>query len=191
MKLFHYLQELRRENWFTHDTDTLVVSSMNLKINWKVLDVGCGNGTALKLLKKRDKTLAVFGIDPLQEPIVIAKRNVKGTFCVGMGEKLPWKNRYFDVVMSVLTLHHLNDGKKGFGEMARVLKKSGLLYLCDFAPPPFFRKAMNFIFKIICSANYLYDIVELKKMMSQQGIELLEIKRIKRWWTTLFIGKKS
>lgn len=92
----------------------------------KVLDVGCGDGKDLAIFSK--KSAIVFGIDPSIEFIKKAqKNNPTGIFKEAIGESLPFENAAFDVVVSKWAMQTSTNVPKVLSEMARVLKKDGML----------------------------------------------------------------
>ena len=105
-----------------------------------VLDVGCGTGLlAMEAYKRVGATGRVCGIDPGPKQIASARSkarraNVPIDFRVGVIEHLPFPNQSFDVVFSILMMHHLPDDLKrqGLAEIVRVLKPEGRLVIVDF-----------------------------------------------------------
>jgi SAM-dependent methyltransferase len=69
----------------------------------RVLDVGCGDGTIDCLIRKRQPSIEIEGIDPLLRPS--ARIPVRAFD----GEHIPYPDRSFDVVMFVDVLHHTVD----------------------------------------------------------------------------------
>jgi ubiquinone/menaquinone biosynthesis C-methylase UbiE len=101
-----------------------MVGSVKNKV---VLDVGCGFGDhALKFSKQNPKR--IYGFDLSKEFINIAKSlKIKDSdFFVGdMNQKFKFKNDFFDVVYSALSVHYAKDLNFLFKEVHRVLKKNG------------------------------------------------------------------
>jgi SAM-dependent methyltransferase len=80
----------------------------------RVLDVGCGDGTIDCLIKARQPSVEIEGIDPLLRPKVhIPVRTFDG-------ENIPYPDRSFDVVMFVDVLHHTQDPLALLREAVRV-----------------------------------------------------------------------
>jgi ubiquinone/menaquinone biosynthesis C-methylase UbiE len=121
----------------------MTVDGALIKPGDNVLDVGCGTGEVTLLAKTRaSKNGQVFGIDPAQEMIAVARNKAarKGLeidFRVGVIESLPFTDTSIDVVTSSLMMHHLPDDLKvrGLAEIYRVLKPDGRLLIADFMRP--------------------------------------------------------
>ena len=108
-----------------------------------VLDVGCGTGTVLFLLRKKcGSSIKLNGVDPSEDMIRIAERknwsrNARIQFSVGIGEGLEFEDNRFDLVVSSLTFHHLpiDVKRKTAQEIRRVLKPSGRIFVSDWGKP--------------------------------------------------------
>jgi len=107
----------------------------------KILDFGCGGGRACFLLAKRG--INIVGLDILEHNIESAKRNFKennleGEFkVIEENKKLSYPNNYFDGIVCDGVLHHIKYDKFIVGELHRVLKPKGVLYLMVYTPDLF------------------------------------------------------
>jgi len=109
----------------------------------KVLDVGCGTGNlTFAALACAGTSGEVHGIDASPKMIQVARSKAarsgaKAHFQIGLIERIPFPDDYFDVVLSSLMIHHLPDDLKckGFVEIRRVLQPTGHLFAVDFEPP--------------------------------------------------------
>ena len=99
----------------------------------RVLDIGCGPGLYANTLYKMGAE--VHGVDISKKEIEIARQYYKGIdFRVASSEKLPYKNRYFDLAVIALALTHFNNIDKALGEACRVLKTGGRLVISEGNP---------------------------------------------------------
>ena len=99
------------------------------KINGKVLECGCFPGKWLAWFNK-ELNMQPYGIDtlPSEQTISFLKNhNIKAQIKQADVRKIPFKDNYFDVVYSFGLIEHFDDHKALIKEMARVLKKDGIL----------------------------------------------------------------
>lgn len=101
-----------------------------------ILDFGCGCGRLTDWLA--DKASFIVGIDVTKEMLVLAKKIVhkeNSMFVHYDGSNFPLKDESFDVVISVWVLQYILEEKVHFHrvvkEIARVLKKGGIIYLIE------------------------------------------------------------
>jgi len=93
-----------------------------------LLNVGCGTG-GFNAVAARAGALA-FGVDASEEAVAIAAaRAPDGRVLRGLAEALPFPAERFDLVFCYSTLEHVADARRAVGEMVRVLRPGGLLYL--------------------------------------------------------------
>jgi len=92
----------------------------------QILDVGCNSGTFTKQVYNVFPESRIYGIDISQKAISYAKQKYKNiSFNVAWAEKLPFKNKSFDLITCFEVLEHVDNPEKIIKEMSRVLKKRG------------------------------------------------------------------
>ncbi len=108
----------------------------------RVLDVGCGTGTLITLLKHLNPEIDVTGLDPDPKALARARRKaeragVSVQLDQGSSDALGYASASFDHVFSSFMLHHLKNEQqeKTLREIRRVLKPGGALHLLDFGGP--------------------------------------------------------
>lgn len=102
-----------------------LIKTYKLNKNSKILDVGCGKGFLLREIKKLIPTAKIFGIDVSSYALKYAKK-IDGKFLkLSAQSKYPFKKNFFDLVISINTLHNLEyfDLEKALREIERVGKK--------------------------------------------------------------------
>lgn len=104
-----------------------------------VLDIGCGTGTlAIAAAKRVGPDGTVQGVDPSVALLARAEKKARRAgvdvaFHTGTGDRLPFDDASFDVVLSTLVFHHLPGPvvHATFGEIRRVLRPGGRLLVVD------------------------------------------------------------
>jgi len=101
----------------------------------KILDLGCGTGRHTVYLAKCG--FDIYGMDISEEGVRIArewlkKEGLKANFKIGsIYKKLPYKDNFFDAVISTNTIHHqgIEKVRGTIQEVERILKPKGLIFI--------------------------------------------------------------
>ena len=100
--------------------------------NLTLLDIGCGRGGGLSILKKYLKLKKACGCDINDMAIEYCKKSYKDLFFeVCSSEKLIYDNETFDLITNVESFHCYKNKENFFKESSRVLKKNGYLLMTD------------------------------------------------------------
>lgn len=96
----------------------------------KVLEIGSGPIGIVSFLKWGER----YTIDPLEDfyksnPVLSKLRDSAVNYGQGTGEKLPFENEYFSLVILDNVLDHVNEACGVLKEIHRVIANDGLLYL--------------------------------------------------------------
>lgn len=107
-----------------------------------VLDVGCGTGTLAVAVARAAPGVRVTGLDADASILARARRRAADaaleiSFDEGMSTELPYADGRFDLVLSTLFFHHLEDDAKRrtAAELMRVIRPGGRLVVGDVGPP--------------------------------------------------------
>ncbi len=101
----------------------------------RVLDIGCGPGTAVRLAARRAE--AATGIDPspvmlqLARQISMIRRSHHVSWAEGKAEKLPVPDGQATVAWAISSAHHWDDRSAGLSEARRALAPGGRLVLAE------------------------------------------------------------
>jgi len=103
----------------------------------KILEAGTGKGHFALALAKKGYKFTTFDISKAEQ--AFAKLNLKYfgldkqvKLRIENGENLNFKDKSFDVIFSVNTLHHLADPYNVIDEFTRILSPRGKIVLSDF-----------------------------------------------------------
>ena len=91
----------------------------------RLLDVGCGTGHQMAMLRQRGYEVA--GVDASEKMLEHARTNNPGAeiHCADVGD-LPFETASFDYVICIEVLRHLSNSTPTVAEIARVLKPGGV-----------------------------------------------------------------
>lgn len=108
----------------------------------QVLDVGCGTGTLALRAARAARGVRVTGLDADASILARARRKAARegldiTFDEGRSTALPYPDASFDLVLSTLFFHHVDDNAKRqtASELIRVLRPGGRVVVGDLGRP--------------------------------------------------------
>jgi len=112
--------------------------------NAQILDVGSGPGFVTIMLARENPSVSVVGVDYSPRQVRVANclrirtqiHNCR--FRLGNAMNLPFEDACFDIVVSVGSIKHWPDGKRGLQEIHRVLIPDGTAFIAeaDRSAPP-------------------------------------------------------
>jgi len=160
-----------------------IIKSLSIPKDALILDSSCQDGSFLSTLDKNnyDKKLKIFGIDITESDINKARKLIPdGIFEITDNKTLPFADKNFDVVISSLTLHHMDNPRHSLIEMKRVLKETGSIYLIDIIAEG---KLLKSIFKRVrCPESYhfekFYSLEEVEDLIVNSGLRVNSKKKI-------------
>lgn len=158
----------------------------------KILDLGCGNGNILSLLKEKRKG-DYYGADLSTKMIQEAKKRLGPGVDLKAADavKLPYKSEMFDIIICNASFHHYTEPDKAIEEIKRVLKKGGTLILGDpTLPGKLMLKIINSRLKDSDSGDYrIYGKEEIIPLFQAHSFSVSQWKRI-NYRTFLFNAVK-
>ena len=153
-----------------------LLEQAEIRPSQRVLDIGCGTGSLVVLLKRLHPAAEVVGLDTDPKALARAREKtrravVSALFDQGFSDALPYPEACFDRVLSSFMLHHLEpDAKRRTLEEARrVLKPGGSLHVLDFGGSE--HRSDGFLARSLHSTRQLPDHFEgrLPELMRESG----------------------
>jgi ubiquinone/menaquinone biosynthesis C-methylase UbiE len=151
-----------------------------------VLEIGCGAGRIISLLRKEKLNCNLFACDISFNSIKVAKK-LHGNgieFMVSDALNLPYKDNSIDLVYAIDVVEHLQDVDKLFSEAKRILKNNGIFYI--YVPCEANKLTLDYILNKINVGNHLknkwaghihrFSSKELAKIVSRNNFKLLTMK---------------
>ncbi|HLD40277.1 MAG TPA: methyltransferase domain-containing protein [Candidatus Nanoarchaeia archaeon] len=151
-----------------------VLKELLLNQKTKVLDISCGTG---ELLKKLEGKAELHGIDLSQEMLSKARAKLSQNVKLRKADvhDLPFKDNFFDYVISTEAFHHYYDQQKAVREMARIIKSGGKVIVVDIN---FFLKPIHWLFKKLEPGHVkINSRKEMKQLFQQAGLKDIRQRR--------------
>lgn len=120
-----------RERWWDDAFTIFVKDTLQPRAGRRILDVGCGTGTAEVHLSRLHLTqvslVAVdLSADRVREALAAARsHNIRASFAAADGCALPFADGTFDSAFCVAVLQHIGDVGSAVRELARVTRAGG------------------------------------------------------------------
>lgn len=120
-----------RDSWWDDAFTEFVRETLQPRPGRRILDVGCGRGTAeVNLSRLRLTQVDLFGVDllvdRLREAIAATRgHNMTAHFAAADACYLPFADAAFDSVFCVAVLQHIGDVTRAVVEMARITRPEG------------------------------------------------------------------
>lgn len=131
------------EGRYTLEFKHLLMKEIQGEPGDRVLDVACGNGTLLSMLAGKFGTVG-FGIDISEKMIESSRQKYPEIVFETAGcEKIPFDDRFFDLMTVCAAYHHFPDVRAFAEEAYRLLKTGGRLYIADVYYPNPIRFILN------------------------------------------------
>lgn len=168
--------ENRISEWFKY-IHGIMLKHLDITDKKNIIDIGCGTGSALMLMAKKNKKASYFGIDISSEMIAVAKKktneNPNFEFKVADSASIPYPDESFDVVFSCNSFHHYPDPLKALREMKRILKYGGTFFLEDACRDVFFMIWLQNLYRKKLEKGHqdYYTTGELLGMIKKAGLK--------------------
>jgi SAM-dependent methyltransferase len=170
------LRESQRRDWGGH----VVVEKLEVVLKYargRILDAGCGKGSYTLAL--REFGYNIMGVDLLPE-LICQKREMM----VADIHHLPLRNKYFDTILLLDVLEHLDNERKALSEVYRVCKAKGILIFSVPVEPSreyykVFREAkMIYWHWIDRTHKRAYEIPCIENLLNEIGFKIFYMKFI-------------
>ena len=126
-----------REHWWNDAFTAFLKETLRPRPGNRILDVGCGTGTAeISLARLRLSQVDLFGVDLLVDRLKVASAATRGInarvgYAAADASRLPFGSAIFDSTYCVAVLQHIRDMPQAVGELARVTRPGGRILVVE------------------------------------------------------------
>ena len=194
-KLNHILSLNVDKSWRRKAVKRLKKAVADVK-NPMILDVACGTADSTIQIAKSIKNADISGIDISEKMLEIGKGKVEKSelknrinFSKSCAESIGFQDNTFDAVVVAFGVRNFSDRIKGLGEILRVLKPKGSLFVLELSEPQniilrwfynlYFKNILPFIGKCVSgnadAYRYLQQTVEKFPMPEEFMIMLQNV----------------
>jgi SAM-dependent methyltransferase len=112
-----------------------LIQRMNIQPRDRILEIGCGEGWASRMLAKLVPEGMVAGLDAADEMIHNARKQSSAfenlMFIWGEADAIPWQERFFTRVMCVDSFYYFDQQERAASEIFRVLSPEGSVWILN------------------------------------------------------------
>ena len=168
------------KDYLTRRRHRRFLSLYDLPERGTVLDISCGEGDFLEVLRSYFPALELHGVDISEQYISRAREKYPwATLHASDASAVPYGDRTFDAVLSCMSLHHYKSPTAIFMEISRVLRPGGRVYVLDFVPE---HRIIQILFNLDgCPEPYHFEKYYLKKeILSLAACAGLQVEKIRK-----------
>jgi ubiquinone/menaquinone biosynthesis C-methylase UbiE len=120
-----------RERWWNDDFTDFLAETLRPRPGNRILDVGCGEGTAeVRIGRLHVSQVRMVGVDLMIERVMVARHQTAGhnqrvAYATADACHLPFHDGVFDSTFCVAVLQHIGDVDTAVAELARVTRGGG------------------------------------------------------------------
>jgi len=125
----------KKTKYYQYKNDIFYKLKFNFIKGKNILDIGCGDGSDLKIFTDEYK-LKSYGIDIYKHKNINPIRHIH--FKIGSIYKIPFRENCFDYIFLHDVLHHIDENKqslenhiRALKELKRVIKKNGYIIIIE------------------------------------------------------------
>jgi ubiquinone/menaquinone biosynthesis C-methylase UbiE len=120
-----------RERWWNDDFTDFLAETLRPRPGNRILDVGCGEGTAeVRIGRLHVSQIRMVGVDLMIERVMVARHQTAGhnqrvAYATADACRLPFHDGVFDSTFCVAVLQHIADEETAVAELSRVTRPGG------------------------------------------------------------------
>lgn len=209
MDVSPFLITLIKKYWISReDYACELIKKYNL--HWKLLDIGCGDGSFCAKNIANFDTISGIDISDNRIKKAIEQSNSIDFSVVDMNKKIPFEDNHFDCINSLVTFDWIYDLGSALSETHRILKQDGI-FILEVNNMGFLLRRIELLFwkypKVSAfsknewknigwdaSVCHMFTENELSGYLQEFWFSILEVRwsgfayRLRNWWPSLLCG---
>lgn len=145
--------------------------------NKSVADIGCGTGRHWPIIyEKKPSALTGFDISTGMLDILKKKFPHSVTHCIGDNLYNHIADASYDMIISTLTIAHIENIEQAFSSWSRLLKKNGEMIITDFHPDSLAKgskRSFTYGQKRYYVTNYIHPLDKIRSILSRHGFSVI------------------
>jgi ubiquinone/menaquinone biosynthesis C-methylase UbiE len=145
-------------------------------INKTVVDIGCGTGRHWeKIAAKYPARIIGFDVSEGMLKILKQKYPHAETHLLSTNRLDTLCNESCDIIISTLTIAHIESIEESFTEWARVLKTTGHIIITDYHPDALLKggnRTFRHLGKLVSVKNYIHPIAKIQGILNKQNLKM-------------------
>lgn len=165
--LLKKLNEVEKSHWWWSGRRELLKLIFSRKKPKRILDIGCGTGETLSYLKVLFPSCELYGVDLSLLAVRFSKERSHKNIYHANATKLSFKENFFDAVLFLDVLEHVNNHQKAIKEAKRVVKNGGMIIITSPALPFIWSN-----YDVSASHKRRYTKKEIKILAKKAGLKI-------------------
>lgn len=166
-------------------TSRKTVEQLHLTAGSRVLDVACGTGVLLALIRQCHPGISTVGLDSSKGMLHLAEKRLGSTVPLleGSAQSLPFRDDCFDVVASTSAFHYMRQPIQVLREFKRVLRQSGSVVITDWCDEHLAGRIHDRMLRVFNRAHYRsYTRSQCFELFKQAGFHRIRLEKFRIDW---------
>jgi SAM-dependent methyltransferase len=128
-QLLDFFDEVEKRHWWWEGRRQILRQALARKSNPRILDIGCGTGETMTFLEQWLVDPFVYGVDNSQQATAYARARGHDNVLQGDAFALPFEDGFFDNVLLLDVMEHIENDMALLVEVSRVTHSGGKIII--------------------------------------------------------------
>lgn len=128
-ELLDFFDEVEQHHWWWEGRRQILRQALTRREKVRILDIGCGTGETMTFLERWLDRPFVCGVDNSAQATRYARARCHDSVIQANAFTLPFENAFFDQVLLLDVLEHIEDDRAMLIEASRVIRSGGRIII--------------------------------------------------------------